>query len=315
MSQLKFIDLFAGIGGFRIALENCGCECVFSSDWDKYAQKTYFANFGETPAGDIREIDAKSIPDFDILAAGFPCQSFSISGKQGGFEDTRGTLFFDIARIAKFHQPKLLFLENVKNLVSHDGGRTLSVILKTLNEIGYDPYYKVLDSSNFGVPQSRKRVYFVCFRKDLGIKYFEFPKPTNEKVYLKDILEDDSKTKQYVINRNDIKFFDKQIAHKTAPIQIGEFNKGGQGERIYSIEGHSTTISAYGGGAASKTAAYLINGKVRKLSPRECARLQGFPEEFKIPVSDAQAHKQFGNSVPIPVLKKIFEKIIEVWKA
>ncbi|MBU0627624.1 MAG: DNA cytosine methyltransferase [Nanoarchaeota archaeon] len=310
--NLKFIDLFAGIGGFRIALEKHGAKCVFTSEWDKEAQKTYSENFGEVPQGDITKINEKEIPNHDIICAGFPCQAFSISGKQQGFKDARGTLFFDIARIAKHHQPKVLFLENVKNLVKHYNGNTLKVILRILDEIGYDAYYGVLVASHYGVPQARERIYIVAFRKDLGVNYFYFPKPMYKKIYLKDILEEDSVTAEHIINRKDIRFWEKDQHPQLKPIQIGQINNGGQGERIYSINGHAITLSAYGGGAAGKTGAYLVNGKIRRLSPRECARVQGFPEWFKIPVSRSQAYKQFGNSISVPVVEHIYLQILKV---
>lgn len=310
--NLKFIDLFAGIGGFRIALERHGAKCVFTSEWDKEAQKTYKENFGEMPHGDITKIEEADIPKHDVLCAGFPCQAFSISGKQKGFKDARGTLFFDIARIAKYHQPKVLFLENVKNLVKHYHGNTLKIILRILDEIGYDAYYEVLVASHYGVPQARERIYIVAFKKDLGVDYFYFPKPSYRKVYIKDILEDDKTTEEHIINRTDIKFWKRDQIPQLKPIQIGKINHGGQGERIYSINGHAITLSAYGGGAAGKTGAYLVNGKIRRLSPRECARVQGFPEWFKIPVSKSQAYKQFGNSISVPVVESIFLQILNV---
>ena len=314
VNKLKFIDLFAGIGGFRIALERQGAECVFSSEWDKYAQITYKENFREIPAGDITKINEAEIPEHDILCGGFPCQAFSISGKQRGFNDTRGTLFFDIARIARHHKPKVLFLENVKNLTKHYNGNTLKIILRTLEEIGYDIYYKVLTASHYGVPQARERIYIIGFRKDLGITDFTFPKPRYNEIYLKDILEKDKDMKEYLINRTDLKFWKRDETPALNPIQIGQINKGGQGERIYSINGHAITLSAYGGGVAGKTGAYLINRQIRRLSPRECARVQGFPEWFKIPVSKFEAYKQFGNSVSIPVIEAIFSQILNALK-
>lgn len=316
--ELKtFIDLFAGIGGFHIALAGSGLKCVYSNEWDKFAQETYSANFGIIPDGDITNVDEKKIPNHDVLCAGFPCQAFSISGKRLGFEDTRGTLFFDIARIVKHHKPKVLFLENVKNFAKHDNGKTLITVRETLDKLKYDVYYKVLNASHYGAPTSRERIYFVCFRKDLKIKNFIFPTPKENPTSLKDYLEGNNKTKRYIINRKDIKIKNKTINkdifgnYPQRPIRVGTINNGGQGERIYSPLGHAITFSAYGGGAASKTGAYLVNGKIRRLSPRECARVMGFPDTFKIPVSDVQAYKQFGNSVVVPVLKTIFEEIIK----
>lgn len=309
----NFIDLFAGIGGFRIALESYGGECVFSSEWDEKSQFTYAANFQETPSGDIKQIKEESVPKHQILCAGFPCQAFSVSGKRMGFEDTRGTLFFDVARIAKHTQPDVLFLENVKNFTKHDGGKTMEVVKKTLDEIGYDYFINVLCSSDYGVPQARERVYFVAFRKDLKISNFTFPKPTEEIKVVKDILEGENSTNHHYIEREDIflKNKDKKVINPRKPLQIGYINKGGQGERIYSIEGAGITLSAYGGGAASKTGAYLVNGKVRKLSPRECARLQGFPEDYILHENKNTTYRQFGDSVSVPVLKSIFDQIIK----
>lgn len=319
LKGFNYIDLFAGIGGFRIALDSFGANCVFSSEWDKYAKETYSANFGEVPEGDITKIDESKIPPHDIICAGFPCQAFSISGKQLGFNDSRGTLFYDIARIAKYHQPKLLILENVRNFARHDNGRTLSVVKNVLNDINYNVWYKILNASHFGLPQNRERIYIIAIRKDLNVEEFKFPEPTFEPVYLKDIVLPDEETEKYIINRNDIKLDKSKVPEKSLfndyplrPVRVGTINKGGQGERIYSEFGHSITLSAYGGGPGSKTGCYLINNKIRKLAPRECARLQGFPDTFKIPVSDAQAWKQFGNSVPINVVKSIIKSISKI---
>ncbi|MBN2016097.1 DNA (cytosine-5-)-methyltransferase [Candidatus Dojkabacteria bacterium] len=316
----KFIDLFAGIGGFRLALESFGLECIFSSEWDKQAQKTYEANFDEKPFGDITKINEKKIPKHNILCAGFPCQAFSISGKQLGFQDTRGTLFFDIARIAKFHKPEILFLENVKNLVRHNNGKTLETIRNVLKQIGYDVFYKVLNASDYGIPTSRERIYFICFRKDLKVTEFRFPESNGKYVKLEDYLEEDkAEIEKSIIRRDDIHIRNKIIEpdllgnYPQKPIRVGTINKGGQGERIYSPLGHAITLSAYGGGAGSKTGAYLIDGKVRKLTPRECANVMGFPKDFVIPVNKTQAYKQFGNSVAVPILKEIFKNIIKAY--
>lgn len=310
--KTTFIDLFAGIGGFRFALESMGAEAVFASEWDKFAAKTYQANFEELPSGDITKIKSHDIPAHDILTGGFPCQPFSVSGKQLGFEDTRGTLFFDIARIIKYHKPKIVFLENVANLRQHQDGVTIARMKKVLEGIGYDVNYKVINASEFGVPQSRKRLYFVAFRKDLGITDFKYPEPTLEDIVLADILESKAHTKQYIIDSPKIVISNtKKIPRTLAPVRIGTINKGSQGDRIYSANGHAITLSAQGGGSASKTGAYLVNGVVRKLSPEECRRVQGFPDSFLFPegVSDSQLWKQFGNSVSVPVLVKILESI------
>lgn len=316
IKDMTFIDLFAGIGGFRQALESYGAECVFSSEKDKYAIETYEANYGEKPSGDITKIKSEEIPEHDILCAGFPCQPFSISGKQKGFEDERGILFFEIYRIAKYHKPKILFLENVANLKKHNDSKTIEQMKEMLESLGYIVNMKVLNASDYNVPQSRKRIYFVCFDKEkLPIYNFEYPTPIQCTTYLRDILEDDTVTESCRIIRDDIVFKGVEVTRcEPRPIRIGTINKGGQGDRIYSPLGHAITLSAEGGGSGAKTGAYLINGHVRKLSPRECARAQGFPENFIIAEKTNQAYKQFGNSVALPVLKLIVGKIDEAIK-
>jgi DNA (cytosine-5)-methyltransferase 1 len=320
LKKYNFIDLFAGIGGFHYALSSFGAKCVFASEWDKYASETYFTNHQFKPIGDITQIDEETIPQHDILCGGFPCQAFSISGKQKGFEDTRGTLFFDIARIINRRKPKVLFLENVKNLIKHDDGKTIVTIKNSLTELGYNVYYKVLNASNFGLPQNRERVYIIGFHKSLSSNNFEFPKPLNKKISLFDILEENPVNTK-IIERNDIQIYKEVLPTNTLfgeiellnkPIQIGKVSKGGQGERIYHPLGHAITLSAYGGGIGSKTGLYLINGQIRKLSTRECARLQGFPEDFVINPIQTQAYKQFGNSVSIDVLQHILQQIATI---
>jgi len=319
LSNIKYIDLFAGIGGFHQAMSSFGAKCVFASEWDKYAAETYLDNYRVKPHGDITTIQESDIPAHDMLCAGFPCQSFSVSGKQNGFNDTRGTLFFDIARIAQFHKPRVMLLENVRNLAKHDNGRTLEIILSTLKSLGYDVFYQILNASNYGLPQNRERIFFVCFRMDLKIGNFQFPKNFNMITSLLDILEQNPADAK-IVNRPDT-FFTKSFSPKedlfgklilpNRPIQIGYINKGGQGERIYSPYGHAITLSAYGGGAGAKTGLYFIDNVIRKLSPRECARIQGFPESFKINPLSNQAYKQFGNSVAINVLKAIIGEIMK----
>ena len=314
---IKYIDLFAGIGGFHQAMNSFNANCVFASEWDKEAAKTYFKNYGIMPDGDITNIDEKQIPQHDMLCGGFPCQAFSISGKQKGFEDTRGTLFFDIARIVKYHKPKVILLENVRNFEKHDNGKTLQKVIYTLNELNYDVHFKVLNASHYGLPQNRERIFIVSFRKDIQAKAFTFPKPINLKVSLYDILENNPKDAK-IVERPDIVFTKTftpvmnifgELELPNRPIQIGYVNKGGQGERIYSPYGHAITLSAYGGGAGAKTGLYYIDGVVRKLSPRECARVQGFPDSFQIVSSISQSYKQFGNSVAVNVLKAIISNI------
>lgn len=321
-NQASFIDLFAGIGGFHQALSRFGAKCVFASEWDKNAAQTYSANYGIEPFGDITQIAEQDIPPHDILCGGFPCQAFSISGKQQGFNDTRGTLFFEIARIVAYHQPKVLFLENVKNFIKHDHGNTLKVVLNTLDELGYNVFYQVLNASHFGLPQNRERVYLVCFRKDLGIDSFQFPDGLSTPVALSDFLEESPQNVK-IVERDDMvlyKNFEPEIdlygqpILPNRPIQIGIVGKGGQGERIYHPTGHAITLSAYGGGVGSKTGLYHIDGKIRKLSPRECARIQGFPDSFKIISSQSQAYQQFGNSVAINVLVAILHNIEQTFQ-
>lgn len=319
LREVRFIDLFAGIGGFRLAMESFGAKCVFSSEIDEYAKKTYYENFGDMPRGDITKIKEEEIPEHEVLCAGFPCQPFSISGKQKGFEDARGTLFFDIARIVNYRKPPVIFLENVSNLKRHDNGRTLDTIIKILEEMDYSVFYDVLNASDFGVPQSRKRIYILGFRRDLypDIK-FKFPSGIKKNVCVKDVLLKNDEVQDYIIKREDINIKEEFLSQLTVfppicnkPLRIGTINKGGQGERIYSIYGHAITLSAEGGGVASKTGAYLVDGVVRKLAPRECARLMGFPDSFKIVVPDNQAWKQFGNSVVVDVLQHIIISMIE----
>lgn len=307
LKDYTFIDLFAGLGGFRIALESLGAECVYSNEWDESVKAVYAENFGDVPEGDITQVNENTIPDHDILCAGFPCQAFSISGKQRGFEDIRGTLFFDVARIVRAKKPKVVFMENVKNFASHDEGRTLEVVRGTMKKLGYDFYQKVLNSADYGIPQKRERIYMVCFRNDLKISNFGYPKPLELKKHVEDILlKDEEDVANLYVDRSDTYYKgieDNQYSDK--PIRLGIVNKGGQGERIYSTKGIAITLSAYGGGAFAKTGGYLINGRARKLHPRECARIMGYPDSYKICKSNSQAYKQFGNSVVIDVLQMI----------
>ncbi|MCV3728319.1 DNA cytosine methyltransferase [Ureaplasma miroungigenitalium] len=305
LTGYTFIDLFAGIGGFRLALESLGAKCVYSNEWDKYAQETYKMNFGEIPEGDITQVDEKEIPNHDILCAGFPCQAFSISGKQKGFEDSRGTLFFDIARIVQEKKPKVVFMENVKNFATHDGGKTLMIVKDIMNQLGYSFEYNVLNPVNYGMPQKRERIYMICFRNDVSRESFVFPKRKKLNHYVEDFLLPDELVSDYIVERDDLvlnsNFDTNQNYAKT--IRVGTVGKGGQGERIYSPKGIAITLSAYGGGAFSKTGGYLINGKTRRLHPRECARLMGFPDSYKLNPNRNQAYKQLGNSVVVDVLQ------------
>lgn len=311
LKDMSFIDLFAGLGGFRISLESLGAHCVYSNEWDKYAQEVYYNNFGDLPEGDITLVDENTIPEHDILCAGFPCQAFSISGKQRGFGDSRGTLFFDVARIVKCKKPKIVFMENVKNFASHDAGRTLEVVENTMKELGYSFSYKVLNAVDFGIPQKRERIYIVCFRKDIGIEKFRFPKPFALKKHVEDFLLPEKEVPQkYYVDRPDIYMNGKgDNEYSSKSIRLGIVNKGGQGERIYSTKGIAITLSAYGGGVFAKTGGYLVNGRYRRLLPRECARIMGYPDSYKISSNANQAYKQFGNSVVIDVLQYIAQEI------
>lgn len=312
LKGLTCIDLFAGLGGFRLALESCGAECVYTNEWDKYAQEVYQMNFNELPEGDITQVDEKNIPNHDILCAGFPCQAFSISGKRKGFEDSRGTLFFDVARIVKNKRPKVVFMENVRNFATHDGGNTLDVVKTTMNELGYSFYSDVLNSVHYGIPQKRERIYMVCFRNDLDVKTFQFPKPFKLTHFLEDFLLEDDEVEHLIKHREDLILKDIDIVeNESKSIRLGIVGKGGQGERIYSPKGIAVTLSAHGGGVFAKTGGYLVNGKTRRLHPRECARVMGFPDSYKLHPNANQAYKQFGNSVVINVLQYIAYNIGE----
>ncbi|MBI1828793.1 MAG: DNA (cytosine-5-)-methyltransferase [Thaumarchaeota archaeon] len=305
--NFKFIDLFAGIGGMRMAFERAGGECVFSSEWNKFAQRTYEANFGEIPAGDITQITASDIPDHDVLVGGFPCQPFSIAGvssrkslnRPHGFEDQiQGTLFFDIARIIKEKKPAAFVLENVKNLGSHDKGRTFKVILKILrDDLGYDVYHKVVDASRL-VPQHRERIYIVGFKTPT---VFEFPELEDTRPQLADILEKDPEDKYTLTDGT----WNSLQRHLEKHRKLGN----GFGYSLADVKGITKTLSAryYKDGAEI----LIPQGKKnpRRLTPRECARLMGFPEKFKISVSDNQAYRQFGNAVVVPVVEKIARSV------
>lgn len=324
--DFKFIDLFAGIGGFRLALQSLGGKCVFTSEWDNEAKKTYRANFGEVPFGDITKEETKQfIPDdFDILCAGFPCQAFSIAGKRGGFEDTRGTLFFDVAEIIKRKQPKAIFLENVKGLRSHDKGRTLSTILNVLrNDLGYYvPEPEIINAKNFGVAQNRERIYIVGFRGDLGIQDFQYPEKFNETIVFEDIKEKEVVPSKYYLST--------QYLHTLKLHKQRHANKGnGFGYEIIPDDGIANAVVCGGMGRERNlvyddrledfTPTTKIKGEVnreyiRKMTPREWARLQGFPDNFVIPVADASAYKQFGNSVAVPAIKATAFEIIKKLK-
>ena len=304
--DFRFIDLFAGIGGIRIPFQELGGNCVFSSEWDKFSQKTYYANFGETPAGDITKIDAADIPDFDILLGGFPCQPFSQAGLHKGFEDTRGTLFFEIERIIGEKRPKAFLLENVKQLKGHDNGNTFRVIMKHLEALNYHAEAKVLKAADFGVPQIRERIYIVGFDRNHFVipddYHFPFPEPTGIKTRVGDILEK-KVDKKYTIS-------DKLWEGHQRRKKENKLKGKGFGYSLFNEESpYTSTISARYYKDGSEILIDQGENNPRKLTPRECARLQGFPEDFIIPVSDAQAYKQFGNSVAVPVVRAIARQI------
>lgn len=303
----SYIDLFCGIGGFHLALDSLGAKCVFASDIDENARRIYSKNFNFLPSGDIIKIKNKDIPPHEILCAGFPCQPFSISGNQQGFQDPRGKLFFQIIRIARYHKPKIIFLENVKNFKTHDNGETLKTVKKELDKIGYRIFENILVSSNFGIPQARKRLYIVAIKKSLKIKTFTFPIGQKTDKKLKDILIDESDIYDVSVNRQ-FTLDDKPIK-RNGLIHVAKIGKGRQGERVYSTDGFATTLSSQGGGLGGKTGIYLIDGKIRKLYPRECARLMGFPDSFQYAKDINTAYKQFGNSVVVDVLQNILVEL------
>ncbi|WP_353095726.1 DNA (cytosine-5-)-methyltransferase [Tissierella praeacuta] len=304
-----FIDLFAGIGGIRIPFQQNGGKCVFTSEWDKFAQKTYKINFGDSPAGDITNITSDSIPSFDILLAGFPCQPFSQAGLKKGFSDTRGTLFFEIERIIADKRPKAFLLENVKQLKGHDRGRTLKIIIEHLKELNYTVDTDVLRAADFGVPQNRERLFIVGFDKEyfsINDNFeFKFPIPPKPITKVGDILEESVDEKYTISDR----LYEGHLRRKREHKMKGN----GFGFSLFDASSsYTNTLSArYYKDGSEILISQGDNKNPRKLTPRECARLQGFPESFIIPVSDTQAYKQFGNSVAIPVVKAVSDKMVE----
>ena len=303
--KYRAIDLFAGIGGIRLGFANAfkeNIEFVFSSEIDKYAQQTYKANFDGDVAGDITKIDEKDIPSHDILLAGFPCQAFSIAGKRLGFEDTRGTLFFEVARIIKYHKPKILFLENVKGFVNHDNGNTFRVVKETLEEMGYKVFTKVLNAKDFGVPQNRERIYIVAFLDDIE---FEFPEALCTEVSIKSKLQKDVLEKYY--------YNGKPLFERIKDDVVNE-NSIYQWRRQYVRENKSgvcPTLTANMGTGGHNVPIIKDKKGIRKLTPRECANFQGFPDNFVLPnLVDSQLYKQCGNSVVVGVIEKIALEII-----
>lgn len=302
MDTLKFIDLFAGIGGIRLGFEDSNTKCVFSSEWDKFSQTTYEANFGEVPFGDITKIDARDIPEHDILLAGFPCQPFSHIGKREGFKNAvQGTLFFDVVRILEYHKPSSFLLENVTGILSNDGGKTIQVIMGALDELGYDASYKILNSADFGLAQNRRRVIFVGFLKELEVN-FQYPVGTSRKVPISDILEfgiegyeiSEHLQKVYLFKKDDGR---PQVVDSESTIQA------------------NTLVASYHK-IQRITGTFVKDGStgLRLLSKNECLKLQGFPLNFSIPVSRTQMYRQLGNSVSIPVVKAVADEMKKILK-
>jgi DNA (cytosine-5)-methyltransferase 1 len=319
--KFTFIDLFAGIGGMRLAFQGLGGKCVFSSEIDPYAKHTYEVNFGEVPFGDITQIDENDVPDHDVLVGGFPCQAFSIAGRRMGFEEARGTLFFDIARIVDFKRPKAVFLENVKGLVNHRGGETLRVILRILrDDLGYTvPEPQIINAKYFGVPQNRERIFIVAFRDAQDAEGFKYPTSRNLTSCIGDILESEPVNVKYYLSSQ---YLSSIREHRRRHEAQGH----GFGYEIIPSDGIANAIVVGGMGRernllidhriVDRTPTTNIKGEVnhediRRMTPREWARLQGFPDTFVIPVSDAQAYKQFGNSVAVPAIQSTARILIK----
>lgn len=330
MSKVKSIDLFAGIGGIRLGFDRAfgkDIETIFVSEWDEYAQKTYRANFDDKfeIAGDITKIKEEEIPSFDICLAGFPCQAFSMAGRHQGFNDDykgtcRGTLFLDVARICEYHKPKVIFCENVKGLTIHDKGRTFQVIKNTFENLGYKVFAQILNSKDFGVPQNRERIYIVCFRNDIAPEGFVFPEGSKKQVCIRDILEDAPIDSKYYLSET---YLNTLKAHKARHEAKGH----GFGYVVRDLDGISGTIVCGGMGREgnllkderphSMVPSTHIKGEInkeaiRKMTPREWARLQGFPDTFELPLADVHLYKQFGNSVSVCVIEAIAKNIKEV---
>jgi DNA (cytosine-5)-methyltransferase 1 len=312
--MLKFIDLFSGIGGFRLAFENVGANCVFSAEIDKHACATYKTNFGNDPFCDVSQLDPSDIPNFDILCAGFPCQPFSIAGKRKGFSDTRGTLFFDIERIIKAKQPKAFLLENVRGLLNHDKGRTFKVILETLEKkLNYKVFYQVLNSKDFDVPQNRERIYIIGFR-DHDVA-FTFPKKLEQTIDLSHIRDSDLEgteiselAKLHI--RTHLKKHKRYEEIKNKPLLLAyEIRKSRAAFRFDDLSPCLTAKMGTGGNNVP-----IFVNEMRKFTTRECLRIQGFPEHYRIEANTAQSYKQIGNSVSVPIVQKLAEEMMKVLK-
>lgn len=326
-STYKAIDLFAGIGGIRMGFDRAfgrSIETVFVSEWDEYAQKTYSANFDDSfeIAGDITKISEREIPPFDICLAGFPCQAFSMAGQRKGFEDDykgtcRGTLFLDVARICEHHKPKVIFCENVKGLVIHDKGRTFKIIQKTFEDLGYRVFSKILNSKDFGVPQNRERIYIVAFRNDIAPTEFCFPEGTNDSKRIRDIIEENPVPAKYYLSSVYVETLRRHKARHEAKGNgfgyeirpwdgiAGAIVCGGMGrERNLLIDPRQTDLVP-----TTHIKGEINTEGIRKMTPREWARLQGFPDSYKLPLADVHLYKQLGNSVTVNVIEAIASKI------
>lgn len=340
---MKYVSLFSGVGGFDLALDKLGLQNVFASEIDKYAVETYSANFEHPVHGDITQIEASDIPEHDILVGGFPCQAFSIAGQRKGFEEARGTLIFDVFRVLDYHKPKVFLLENVKGLTSHNKGKTFEYILTVLREMGYFVSYKVLNSKDFGVPQKRERIFIVGFLDFADHFKFNFPVPLGIKTCVNDILENDVDEKYFLSEETINYHFKRKVENKQkgkgfgasfltpcdyttntitqryykdgaeALLQVATVNNSQSG-RVYSPDGLGVTVRALGGGMGGKTGLYEVHSRVRRLTPRECFRLQGFPDSFVLPCSDTQSYRQAGNSVSVPVIEAITKEILTALK-
>lgn len=314
-NNFKFIDLFCGLGGFRIALEKQNCNCVFSSDIDKAVAQVYENNFGEYPSGDITKIDSKDIPDFDILCGGFPCQSFSIAGKRLGFEDSRGTMFFEVARILKEKKPKAFILENVKGITNHDGGKTLKTILDILDDLDYTYVNKVINAKDVGIPQNRERWYCVGIRKDLNIKLnpdIIFPTEQTNFFSYDDIIDVSNIYKEYKISdicENNIQKHIDKVKEKKSKYTLAYEIRPSRCQ--FKTDGISPCLTAkMGTGGNNVPVVVELN---RKLTEKECLKLMGYPENYKIG-NGSQAYKQIGNSVVVPVLEQISKSLVNILK-
>ena len=313
MKKFRFIDLFCGLGGFRIAMEKIGGKCIFSSDNNIEVCKVYEENFGDNPYSDITEVSENDIPQFDVLCAGFPCQPFSIAGKRMGFNDSRGTMFFEVARIIKHHKPKIAFLENVSGIVSHDSGRTIKVITNTLEELGYVVNTKVMNAKDYGIPQNRNRWYCVAIRKDIYNKKFEFPEKCDLKYTLNDIIENkkisDYNSTETAIN-NISKFIDNfknsDRYNKNNFIIANEIRAS---KCNFRSDGISPCLTAKMGTGGNNIP--VVVELKRKLTEKECLKIMGYPDDYKIRPNNMQSYKQIGNSVVVPLISEIAKKIEE----